>query len=60
MSMAQLLEWAQDPWSFWYPRKLDHSMMLRAPAVGGGFTPDFRKTLSSMGTRIGSRQSQAA
>lgn len=32
-SKAQLLQWAQDPWSFWYPRSLDLSMML------GGIAP---------------------
>jgi hypothetical protein len=30
LSMAQLQQWAQDPWLFWYPRSLDLSMMLSA------------------------------
>jgi hypothetical protein len=34
MSLAALTQWAADPWSFWYPRKLDLSMMLKAPAGG--------------------------
>jgi hypothetical protein len=38
LSAAQLLEWAQDPWSFWYPPTFDLSMMLRA-VVGSNFVP---------------------
>lgn len=28
LSVPQLLQWAQDPWSFWYPRTLDLTQML--------------------------------
>ena len=34
LSVAQLLAWADDPWSFWYPRNLDLSFLLRAPPGG--------------------------
>lgn len=32
LSMAQIQQWALDPWSFWYPRTLDLGMMLAAPS----------------------------
>lgn len=32
LSIPQLLQWAQDPWAFWYPRTLDLSMMLSGPS----------------------------
>jgi hypothetical protein len=31
LSMPQLLEWAGDPWSFWYPPNLDLADMLAVP-----------------------------
>lgn len=33
MSLPQMLQWAQDPWGFWYPRTFDISMLLTAPSV---------------------------
>jgi hypothetical protein len=30
LSLPELLQWAQDPWSFWYPRKTDFLSLLRA------------------------------
>lgn len=30
MTRPQMIAWSADPWSFWYPRRLDLSMMLRA------------------------------
>lgn len=29
LSMAQLKQWAQDPWAFWYPRNTDFALMLK-------------------------------
>jgi hypothetical protein len=37
MSKAQLLQWAQDPWSFWYPQKFDLNMMLGASSSSNVF-----------------------
>lgn len=34
LSPAELLAWANDPWSFWYPNKLDLSMMLGPSSSG--------------------------
>lgn len=28
LSLPQLLQWAQDPWSFWYPQKLDLGLIF--------------------------------
>lgn len=36
MSIPQMLQWAQDPWAFWYPRTLDLADML---ASAGGSPP---------------------
>jgi len=33
LSLQQLQQWAQDPWSFWYPRTLDLSMMLKSGSI---------------------------
>jgi hypothetical protein len=60
LSMPQLLQWAQSPWDFWYPQ-------VRAPLMFSGLGPKigavssvvFRRTFSPVGTRVGSRQSQA-
>lgn len=37
LSQAQLQAWAQDPWSFWYPQKLDVWQMLKVAAGGTTF-----------------------
>lgn len=34
MSIPQMLQWAQEPWAFWYPRTLDLASMLQAPQGG--------------------------
>lgn len=49
MPLAQLLQWAQDPWSFWYPQKFDLTQMLKAPAAGGSTA-----TATSIGTSVAS------
>lgn len=33
-SVPQMLQWAQDPWAFWYPRTLDLADMLSAGSGG--------------------------
>lgn len=33
MTLPQMIAWSADPWSFWYPRRLDLSMMLKAPST---------------------------
>ena len=33
MSIQQLLQWAQDPWSFWYPNHFDLENILSAPVI---------------------------
>ena len=40
LSMPQLLQWAQDPWSFWYPRRFDLASMLKGDAAAGGLNLD--------------------
>lgn len=36
LSMSQLLQWAADPWSFWYPRGVFHSLDWLGKASSGG------------------------
>lgn len=36
LSIPQLLQWARDPWAFWYPRTLDLADMLGTSAAPGG------------------------
>jgi hypothetical protein len=55
--MSTLIQWATDPWAFWYPRvgpSIDvwHGTFAAASAVR------FRKTLSQIGGRVGTRQPQ--
>ena len=52
LSMPQLLQWASDPWSFWYPRR-QYNYVGAAAIVSGA---KFRRTLSNIGTRTGTRQ----
>jgi hypothetical protein len=33
MSMKQVVQWAQDPWSFWYPQKFDFGLMFKTPTA---------------------------
>lgn len=40
MSAAAMRLWAQDPWAFWYPRKIDFAQMLKAPSGGGNVFND--------------------
>jgi hypothetical protein len=56
LSIPQLLQWAQEPWLFWYPQQFDFGIMLKASVSSS--TVVFRRTLSQVGTRVGSRQSQ--
>lgn len=37
LSAQQLLQWARDPWAFWYPSKFDLSMFLTT--ISGGAAP---------------------
>jgi hypothetical protein len=39
LSLAELQKWAADPWSFWYPRTLDLTMMLTAPGIAPSLVP---------------------
>lgn len=39
-SLQQMRQWAQDPWAFWYPRKIDFAQMLTAPSGGGNVFND--------------------
>lgn len=32
-TLPRMVEWSKDPWSFWYPRTLDLSMMLSGSSV---------------------------
>jgi hypothetical protein len=57
VGMAGLVQAAADPWSLWYPRlrppvDIWHGTFAVASAVR------FRKTLSQIGGRVGSRQPQ--
>ena len=38
LSIPELLQWAQDPWSFWYPQTVDFASSL-APSQGAAATP---------------------
>lgn len=38
MTLPQMLAWAQDPWAFWYPQKLDLSAMLKVASGGATYT----------------------
>jgi len=59
MSIPQLLVWASDPWSFWFPRAQQNLMFIGLQAPQGAASPVvFRKTLSQIGGRVGSRQPQ--
>jgi hypothetical protein len=58
LSLQQLLAWAADPWSFWYPATVENLLfrMLGTASGGGAFTPKFRKTFAQFGSGIGHRQ----
>lgn len=36
LGMSQLINWAADLWSFWYPNKISRNQMVGLSAVGGG------------------------
>lgn len=61
ITKAALLKWAGDPWSWWYPGNSAPwpitTFFGKAPAAAS--TVVFRKTLSQLGTRVGSRQPTA-
>jgi hypothetical protein len=50
--MSTLLAWAADPWGFWYPSPAPLTVKTAAAAS----TVVFRKSLSPIGGRVGSRQ----
>jgi hypothetical protein len=58
LTVPQILQWTEDPWSFWYSRQLDLVDMFAKNTAG--FTPLFRKTLSLIGSHVGGRGSQVS
>ena len=51
LSVAQLLQWAQAPWDFWYPPTVE-SLLFKSFASAGGIVSIFpnRRTLMGVGT----------
>lgn len=61
ISTKEMAQWADDPWGFWYPNATNDVMsmdLVGAASGGGGSHIKFRKTLSQIGGRVGSRQPQ--
>lgn len=56
MTPQQLLAWAADPWAFWYPRTGYGAIDIATVTGGAGFTAKFRRSLSAIGGRVGTRQ----
>jgi hypothetical protein len=42
LSTPQLLQWSNDPWSFWYPQKTDLAAMLKTPAAPSFTLPGYQ------------------
>lgn len=55
MTLADMLQWAADPWSYWYPDNTDDEIV---GIIAAASSAKFRRTLSQLGTRIGARQTQ--
>ncbi len=53
---AQLLKWAADPWSFWYPPTVRNILFSGVPGPSSFSAAEIRRTRAITGTRTGSRQ----
>lgn len=53
VSLAELIAWGNDPWAFWYPDAAVDDFAVGTIITAGA---RFRRTLSQIGTRTGSRQ----